>query len=345
MLNVDMGFDKDAIVYMHLPRQATDKGHIVFTQRIGQVDGVAAASLSNSTPASNSMWTNEVHFGSPSGKTPYEVQQKVGDSIYLKLYGIPLLAGKNISNHADETLINDTFRKKLGFTHAGQAVGQLVYMMDKPYTIIGVMADFHLRPVSEAIHPAMYRYDFSRYMVLNVKLKSGNKTAGEVKQTLAKLEALWKEQYPDDDFAYTFLDETITNFYQTEANILKMLWVATGIAILISCLGLLGLSSFTIAQRTKEIGIRKVLGASISHIVALLSKEFLKLILIAFVFAAPIAWLMLSNWLEDFEYRINMQWWMFIVVGCLALLAALLTVGYQSIKAALSNPVKSLRSE
>jgi putative ABC transport system permease protein len=114
---------------------------------------------------------------------------------------------------------------------------------------------------------------------------------------------------------------------------------------LISCLGLLGLSSFTIAQRTKEIGIRKVLGASVSHIVALLSKEFLKLILIAFVFAAPIAWLLLSKWLEDFEYRISLQWWMFVGVGSLALLAAWLTISYQSIKAALANPIKSLRSE
>ncbi|MDO1451399.1 permease prefix domain 2-containing transporter [Rhodocytophaga aerolata] len=345
MLELDMGFDKEAIIYMHLPRQATDDGHILFTGRIGQVEGVAAASLSNSTPASNSMWTNEVHFASPAGKTPYQVQQKVGDSTYLKLYDIPILAGRNIGNKGDETLINDTFRKKLGFTHAGQALGQTLYMMDQPYTIVGVMADFHLRPLSEAILPAMYRYDFNRYMVLNVKLQTGGKTAGEVKQTLARLEALWKEQYPDEEFTYTFLDETITKFYQTEANILKMLWVATGIAILISCLGLLGLSAFTIAQRTKEIGIRKVLGASVSQIVGLLSKDFLKVILIAFVVAAPIAWLLLSRWLEDFEYRITLQWWMFVMVGGLALLAALLTVSSQSIRAALTNPAKSLRSE
>ncbi len=345
MLSVDMGFDKDAIVFMQVPPQATQIQHVLFGQRISQVAGVAAASLSNSTPASTSMWINGVEFASPSGKTGYEVQQKVGDSTYLKLYGIPLLAGKNISNHADETLINETFLKKLGFGRAQEAVGQILYMSDKPYTIVGVMADFHLRPVSEAILPAMYRYDFSRYMVLNVKLQSQNKNAGEVKQTLAKLEALWKEQYPDDPFEYAFLDETITNFYQTEANILKMLHVATGIAILISCLGLLGLSSFTIAQRTREIGIRKVLGASVSHIVALLSKDFLKLILIAFAFAAPIAWLLLSKWLEDFTYRIELQGWMFVLVGGLALLAALLTVSFQSIKAAIANPVKSLRSE
>jgi putative ABC transport system permease protein len=218
-------------------------------------------------------------------------------------------------------------------------------MMDKPYTIVGVMADFHLRPLSEAILPAMYRYDFSRYMVLNVKLQSENKNAGEVKQTLANLEALWKEQYPEEAFEYAFLDETITNFYRTEANILKMLRVSTGIAIMISCLGLLGLSSFTIAQRTKEIGIRKVLGANVSQIVSLLSKDFLKLILIAFVIAAPIAWLLLSKWLDDFEYRITLQWWMFVVVGSIALLAALITVSFQSIKAALTNPVKSLQSE
>jgi hypothetical protein len=345
MLDVDMGFEKDAIIYMHLPRQATQDGHVLFTERIGQAPGVAAASLSNSTPASNSMWTNEVHFASPSGKTAYEVQQKVGDSTYLKLYGIPILAGKNIGNHEDETLINQTFMKKLGFTHAGEAIGQTLYMMDKPYTIVGVMADFHLRPLSEAILPAMYRYDFSRYMVLNVKLQSENKNAGEVKQTLANLEALWKEQYPEEAFEYAFLDETITIFYRTEANILKMLRVSTGIAIMISCLGLLGLSSFTIAQRTKEIGIRKVLGANVSQIVSLLSKDFLKLILIAFVIAAPIAWLLLSKWLDDFEYRITLQWWMFVVVGSIALLAALITVSFQSIKAALTNPVKSLQSE
>jgi putative ABC transport system permease protein len=345
MLNVDMGFDKDAIVYMHVPPQATESQHVLFTQRISQVAGVAAASLSNSTPASTSMWLQQVEFASPSGKTPYQVQQKVGDSTYLKLYDIPLLAGKNISVHEDETLINETFLKKLGFRQAEEAIGQTLYMMDKPYTIVGVMADFHLRPVSEAILPAMYRYDFNRYMVLNVKLQSQNKNAGDVKQTLARLENLWKKQYPDDVFEYAFIDETITAFYQTETNILKTLRVATGIAILISCLGLLGLSSFTISQRTKEIGIRKVLGASVSNIVLLISKDFLKLVCIAFIMATPIAWYLLGKWLEDFEYRINLQWWMFAAVGALALVAALLTVSYQSIKAALSNPVNSLRRE
>jgi ABC-type antimicrobial peptide transport system permease subunit len=141
------------------------------------------------------------------------------------------------------------------------------------------------------------------------------------------------------------MDDTVNNFYKTEKNILKMLGVATGIAILISCLGLLGLSSFTISQRTKEIGIRKVLGASLSNIVFLISKDFLRLVLIAFVLASPIAWFMLGKWLEKFAYRIDLQWWIFVLVGVLACMAALLTVSYQSIKAASMNPVKSLRSE
>jgi ABC-type antimicrobial peptide transport system permease subunit len=345
MLNVDMGFDKDAIIYMRIPPQVNNTQYVLFRQRISQLVGVAAASLSNSTPASNSMTIYEVEFASPSGKTKYVVQQKEGDSTYLKLYGIPLLAGRNIGNHEDETFINETFLKKLGFRRAEEAIGRTLYMSDEPYNIVGVMADFHLRPVNEAILPAMYRYGFSRHMVLNVKLQSQNKNAGDVKQTLAQLETLWKQQYPDEPFEYAFLDETITAFYKTEANILKMLGLATGIAILISCLGLLGLASFTIGQRSKEIGIRKVLGASVSNIVMLISKDFLQLVLVAFVLATPIAWYLMGKWLEDFEYRIVLQWWMFALVGGLALLAALLTIGYQSVKAALTNPVKSLRTE
>jgi ABC-type antimicrobial peptide transport system permease subunit len=345
MLSADMGFDKDAIMHVRAPGKTEENKKLLFSQRLGQMPQINGVSLSNSTPASGSMWTSGVDFASPTGNVSYNVQQKLGDTTFLRLYNIPLLAGRNVDVHGEETIINETFRKLLGFKTPEDALQKTVYMDKNPITIVGVMNDFYMRPVNEAVMPAMYRYNVDNSSIVNIKLNSRNKKAGEVKQTLVSLENLWKEQFPEEPFTYTFIDETINTFYQTEHNILKLLKMATGIAILISCLGLLGLSAFTISQRTREIGIRKVLGASLANIVILISRDFLKLILIAFVFAAPIAWILLSKWLEDFNYRIQLQWWMFALVGILALIAAILTVSYQTIKAALANPVKSLRSE
>ncbi len=166
-----------------------------------------------------------------------------------------------------------------------------------------------------------------------------------MQQTIAGIEAAWKELAPEAPFEYTFFDQDLAAQYKAEQRLGKIFSLFTGFAILVACLGLFGLAAFTAEQRTKEIGIRKVLGASVAGIVGLLSKDFLNLVLIANIIAWPIAWWVMSRWLDDFAYRVEIGWWVFAVAGCIALLIALLTVSYQAVKAALSNPVKSLRAE
>jgi len=169
--------------------------------------------------------------------------------------------------------------------------------------------------------------------------------AGHVAETLVALAGLWKQFAPEQPFRYTFFDEMLARQYDAERRLARLFGAFTTLALLIACLGLFGLAAFTAEQRTKEIGIRKVLGASVTHLVALLSKDFLKLIGIAFVVAAPVAYLVMAKWLETFAYRIDVSWWIFLTAGSLALAIGLLTVSYQAIKAALADPVKSLRYE
>ncbi|WP_332368009.1 ABC transporter permease [Spirosoma telluris] len=180
---------------------------------------------------------------------------------------------------------------------------------------------------------------------IGVKLATKGGQFSDVKATLASIEQQWKSVYPDNKFDYTFLDDSIARLYEKEQKTAQLINTATAIAILISCMGLFGLATFTAQQRTKEIGVRKVLGASVGSIVALLSKDFLKLVIIALVISSPIAWWGMNQWLKDFAYKVYLEWWVFALAGVLAIAIAVLTVGFQSVKAALTNPVKSLRSE
>jgi putative ABC transport system permease protein len=196
------------------------------------------------------------------------------------------------------------------------------------------------------IKPLVYSNLKSNHTTYHVLLKGDNaaERAGW-KNAIAKMEEDWKEVYPDFDFNYSFFDKTIEGFYKSEQNISRLLIWATGLAIFISCLGMLGLVIYTTTQRTKEIGVRKVLGASVSQIVSLLSKDFLLLVVLAFVIAAPLAWWAMNEWLTDFAYRTTISWWVFIMAGLIMVLMALFTLSIQTIRAAIANPVKSLRTE
>jgi len=195
----------------------------------------------------------------------------------------------------------------------------------------------------KAIEPVALMTSKSSLNTFNIKLTS--KRPSDWQDAIKGIEGLWKQVYPNSAFTYTFYDDTLNSFYQEEQKMEQVTNLATGIAILISCLGLFGLATLTAYQRTKEIGIRKVLGASVAGIVAMLSKDFIKLVLIAIAIASPIAWYAMRQWLQAYAYHIDIQWWMFALAGLLAIGIALLTVSYQSIKAALMNPVRSLRSE
>ena len=223
------------------------------------------------------------------------------------------------------------------------AVGQQLigYSERKTPVVIGVVKDFHFRPLSEKVEPQMF-HQFSDYAPYKyfVRLKAGNPSA-----SLATMNNAWSSLVADLPFKYDFLDESLDNFYKSETRWSRIIGWAGGISIFLACLGLFGLASLAAVNRTKEIGIRKVLGATVSGIVKLLSKDFVKLICIALVIAAPLSWYFMNKWLQDFAYRIDIGWTVFLIAGGSAVLIALITVSFQAIRAAVANPVKSLRTE
>jgi putative ABC transport system permease protein len=236
-------------------------------------------------------------------------------------------------------ILNERAANQLGWSPE-QAVGKRMYLdSSRPGFVKGVVRDFHFESLHTAIKPLVL-FPEARGQQLLVKV-SGR----YLPRTISFIEAKWKQLVPYMPFEYRFLDDDYAKLYRSERQLSTVMNLFAGIATVLTCLGLLGLSAYVVQQRTKEIGVRKVLGASVASIVTLLSKDFLKLVLAATVIATPIAWYAASRWLQDFIYKIDMEWWMFAGAGLLAIGIALLTVSYQSIRAALMNPVKSLRSE
>lgn len=274
-----------------------------------------------------------------------------GNDGYIPFYKMKLIAGRNIL-HTDslkEFVVNETFTRALGCRSPEEAIGKGVDWKgpngEHIYPIVGVVADFHQGSFHEAIKPAvignMPEFEHS----LAIRLTASEKNTKDVKALLAGMEQEWKKVFPNDGFQYSFLNESITWLYGQEENTAWLINVAMGITIFISCMGLFGLGLFTAQKRTKEIGIRKVLGASITDITIMLNRDFVILVLIAFVIAAPISWYFMHQWLQDFAYRTEMSWWVFALAGLSTIVIALLTVSFQALKAAIVNPVESLRTE
>jgi putative ABC transport system permease protein len=347
MLRKEMGFAKDEIVCLRTPPQLPGK-RLVLQQKLAQLPEVAQLSLHFRPPAWNAVSSTSIKYYRGKEVLEHSVHRKFGDTAYIHLYQIPLLAGRNLlpGDSIREFLINETYARQLGFQQPEQALGQMLEYDEQLFPIVGVVKDFHVRSLHERIPPVVLANDaVSAYHYLGLRLNTRGKRAEEVAALLKKMGAVYKEVYPDDKFDYTFMDNAIANFYQTEQRMDKLMKTATGISLLLSCLGLFGLATFTAQQRTKEIGIRKVLGATVTNIVSLLSQDFVKLLLIANFIAWPLAWWGVSEWLHDFAYPVGISWGIFIAAGLAALVIALLTVSYQAIKAALANPVKSLRTE
>jgi ABC-type antimicrobial peptide transport system permease subunit len=267
------------------------------------------------------------------------------DEHFIPLYGIRLLAGRNLlpGDTLKEVVINESLSKLLGFASPEKALGQSIYTWNKYCPIAGVVADFHQASFHETIKPMLITS--LACTDIAVKLDTRNKSVAETKAILARVENQWKAFYPHTPFEYDFLDESIARLYQKEQTTSWLMNITTGITIFISCIGLFGLTMFTTARRTREIGIRKVLGASVPDIVALLGKDFFILIVIALFIASPVAWFFMHQWLEDYAYRIPFGVDIFLIAGVTILFITLLTVSFQSVKAALANPVKSLRTE
>jgi len=347
-LNKDLGFKKDAIIYFDTNFYDTSKTHKkVLLEKLKTIPEVAMVSLANNPPSINSTWTSTVKYNTGKKEIETDVHIKVADSNYVNLYQFKMLAGTNFRNSDTTTavIINNTYAQTLGFKNPQQAVGKMISWNNGLRPIVGVVADFHQKSLHEAIQPLLIANGINRARKFNIALQPQNAAGTTWKTGIAKIEKLYKQIYPDDDFNYTFLDENIAKFYEAEKNMSKLLMWSTGLTLFISCLGLLGLVIYITNQRTKEIGIRKIVGASVPQIITLLSKDFLKLIVIAFVIALPVAWWGAHTWLSNFAYKTPLSWWVFASGGIAMLLIAFVVMLVRTLKVAIANPVDSLRVE
>lgn len=353
MLQKDLGFKKDAILTFNTNRNYPNTQPSLLAEKIQSLPQVQMVSLSQGPPSDKNHWTTFLKYRSGSGEVALDCHMEFGDTNFIKLYQLQLLAGRNLypSDTIKEVLINSSCAKALGFANPADALGKFVEpgMSDGPglknIPIVGVLADFHTVSLRDQIKPVFIvtSKDIGRF--LNIKLSLQGHTGAQLQQTIADIGKAYAALYPDEKFQYNFLDETIRKFYEQEMQMEQLMNTGMTIAIVISCLGLFGLAAFTARQRTKEIGIRKVMGASVSNIAALLSRDFLWYVFMAAVLATPIAWYGTHKWLQGFAYRVPVSWWIFVLAGLIALLIALATVSFQSVKAALANPVDSLKAE
>ncbi|NLU95786.1 ABC transporter permease [Chitinophaga sp. Ak27] len=342
MHNKDLGFSKEQVLVIDTHG---DPARDAFKNAIASLPGVMRTTMSSGIPGGN---TEGAYT---------EIQNKQGemqvanldlyfvDYDFIPQYKIKLVAGRGFSRDfgTDTThamIVNETAVKLLGYTKPEEAVGRSFRQWGREGTIIGVVKDFHFRSLQENIKPLTMRIEPGGCEVLSIVV-----APRDLQGTLAGIEKNWKTLIPNRPFSYYFLNEFFDRQYRAEERFGKLFFNFALLAILISCLGLLGLASYSALQRTREIGIRKVMGASVTDIVNLLSKDFLKLVILSFLIATPLAWYSMHKWLEIFAYRISIAWWVFLVSGVIALGIAIATISYQAIKAALADPVKSMRAE
>ncbi|HTL08277.1 MAG TPA: ABC transporter permease [Chitinophagaceae bacterium] len=347
-LHKDLGFRKDAILFFTINYRDTAIGkRAVLKEKISSMPGVQRVAMSNTPPSSNNVWSSTMKYKDGKKEIETDVQIKIIDTAYLKLYAIPLLAGSNLPNSDTTTgmVINQTYARLLGFSRAADAIGQTIEWNNKQVPITGVSADFHQRSLHEVIKPLAMVSNKKQCRTINVLLQPMADGNNNWKASIAAIEKATRQLYPADDVDIKFLDENIAKFYTSEQHIASLLLWATGLAIAISCLGLLGLIIYITHQRTKEIGIRKVIGASIAQLVTLLSVDFLKLVAVAFLIAVPLAWWCAHKWLQNFAYRTSISWWVFALGGLVMFAMAMLVLGVRTFKAANANPVDSLRTE
>ncbi|MGF6848989.1 putative ABC transport system permease protein [Chitinophaga sp. W3I9] len=345
--NKDLGYEKKQKLILTFHTNNTKSHMRAIMSELQQQTEVLAVSSTNSYPSQ--AVTNDWPFFPRGGSstTAKDAQFILTDENYLKTTGIKLLTGRDFRRTDSATvLINETMAQKMGW-NTNTAVGQRIYSQQDDsipleFEVVGVMKDFNYNSLHGDIYPFLLMYDPENGDISNllVSLKSDN-----YKNTLGKAEQIWRKNLPDTPFEYSFLDSEVEKQYEGELTLSRIIRSFAIMAIIISSLGLFGLSAFSAEQRRKEIGIRKILGASILNVVMLLSKDFVRLVLVAFVFAIPIAWWTMSKWLNDFAYRISISWWMFIIAGAMALFIALFTVSFQSMKAARTKPLDNLKNK
>ena len=352
--NKELGFDKDNVVVVANPE--TDK-NAVFGTELKKIPEIKQVSFSGNAPGIEYNWITVMSEKSLDDPGRKDVNVVFADEAFYELYDIQPIAGRvslakdtlAISStlakelHSPKLVVNETLVREMGYASADAAIGKKFNFGINNWKgeIVGVVPDFHNASLHEAVLPVMM-FAFPKYhRKTGIKISANS----DVPAVLTAIKSAWEKTHPDKIYDYQFLDERIQHNYETESQLYALFKLFAGLAMLISCLGLWGLATFTAHQRTKEIGIRKVLGASTTNLLGLLSKDFLLLVLIALIIAAPIAWYGMNQWLQNFAYRIDIQWWVFMLAGIVAVMIALLTIGTQSLRAALSNPVESLRQE
>ncbi|GAB3798986.1 ABC transporter permease [Spirosoma humi] len=344
----NLGYERENLIYVPVEGELTSlSSYKTFKDELLRQPGILAVSSMQEAPTNIGSSTGGVTWPGKDPNVNIEMTQTAVGYDLMKTLKVNV-TGRDFSPEfgTDTTnyLINEAAAKRIGYKAAGSAsslVGQPITMWGKPGKIIGVMQDFHFQSLHIPISPLIIRLSTEPGMQ-NFLIRT---QPGQTTQALASIEGLWKQMNPKFPFAYRFADDEYQKLYKSETVVGSLANYFAFLAIFISCLGLFGLSAFTAEQRTKEIGIRKVLGASVSSIIGLLSQDFLKLVLLAIAIASPLAWYAMNQWLQGFAYKVDLSWWVFALAGILAIGIALLTISFQSVKAALMNPVKSLRSE
>ena len=342
--NKDLGFERDQRLIFTFNTDAA-MGHIPsFLNDVRQIAGVKEVSNATKYLSSPLFYSNGFFLKGENDAASRITDFIISDEYFVRANGIKLISGRDfLPTDSAKVLINASMMKKLNLTPQ-TAPGTLLYdNQDRVEEIVGVMNDFNYSSLHKEVNNFLVWMRKPKDNIWPTVIASTR--TSNYKELLSKIETVWKKNIPEEPFSYSFLDQKVQQQYESEISLSRIINLFTVIAILISCLGLFGLAAFSAQQRSKEIGVRKVLGASVTSVARLLSKEFLKLVMIAFIISAPVAWLASDKWLEGFAYKVDISWWMFAIAAVVVMAIALLTVSFQAIRAGMSNPVDALKTE
>ncbi len=342
--NTDLGFDKDDVVMLPVPLNDSIgnlKMHLLKNE-LREIPGIKEVSLCTEAPGSNHSYLKGIRYDNEAKDEVWSVNGKGIDENYVSLFNLKLIAGRNIyaSDTVNQYIVNETVIKKLGLKSPQEIINKNITVDGIKAPVVGVVKDFYDKSFRADIGPvAMFpSYAYSENFAVKMNMRN-------IKPTLAAIEKSWNSIYPQYVYNKEFLNDKLAEYYELDDIMLKLIEFFAGVAILIGCLGLYGLVSFMALQKTKEIGVRKVLGARIESILWLFGKEFSRLLIVAFAVAAPVGWWLMNKYLQDFKYRVQIGFGVFLLAISITFIIALITVGYRSIKAAIANPVAALRSE
>lgn len=348
MRNQNLGAEINQTIVMDGANSLTDSMYQnsfqPFKNDLLKISDVKNVSASSSVMGKEIYWTNGARRLGAANKGAVTLYNLGVDYDFIPSFGLTMQAGRNFSKEfkTDERaiLLNENAARLLGFEDMSKTVNQKIISAGDTVNILGIVTNYHHQGLQKTIDPMIFRLRPNSRSAYSVKVTTGN-----IREAIAGIEKIWNRHFPSDPFNYYFLDELFDQQYKSDKQFGQVFGLFSFLAILIACFGLLGLSAFNVLQRTKEIGIRKVLGASVQNLLYILSKDFLKLVLFSFVLAIPVTWWIMYGWLQDFAYRIDIKWWVFALAGIIALLIAVFTLSFQAMKAAVANPVKSLRTE